>query len=427
MTLLLLYNGAQTGGGPPPVVSGLTGRQLGIYDMRVSWDDYIRGLFTVGYSTLGSTDSISGSSFDEGFEGAYDLVPRLERIQIRRGRSDDLSAMQEGRISFVCRDPEGVFNVRNPSSPILANLRPMRPVRFRVGYDGVDYDRFRGYLRRVGWEPAGRGGYATFEASDFYCRMGGEAVKPTIEETATTTGGAIGLVLDQLELRDPAFRSLDTGDVISSFSADGTRTALQIVEELLTAERGVFFANRAGVVTYLDRHSRNPESPAGAITSTMRALDSGTSIDDVIVKQRVTKTGGAEHVAFDLAAMRLYDLREGAPITNPYIFDENAASSLASYIVSRGKTPTQRLWSVTLDNRDGPTFRQMLLRDIGDRVTITEARNGSSADFIVEGITEDVDFRTGRHTVAWLVSLADTARPFRIGSSLIGSTDEIVF
>lgn len=404
----------------------MPGVPLPLVEAAVSWDDYISGTFTIGYSDIGEADKLAGSSYGAGFTGAYDVLARPDGITINRGRANDLTVMSEGTCTINATDENGRYDVNNGSSPIAGKIRPMRPVRVSVTYDSVVYRRYRGFLRDLTHDPVGRiGGRVTIASGDLFMRMGGDpSAKPVIPSTgATTTGAVIGKVLDAIGLYDPGFRDLDTGDSLADFSADGSLTALQIIEALLVAERGVFFVARDGVAKYVDRHHRYSGLSVGTVTNTMRRLSSGSSVDTIINRQRVTKTGGVEQLAENYASVQLYDRREGGAIETPYLATDAAAASLASYIVARRKDPRQALWAVDLENRDHATYVQMLARDLGDVVTIVEAETGSSGDYVIEAIREQIDFARNRHTVTWTVSKAIADAPFLIGVSLLGSDD----
>ena len=99
------------------------------------------------------------------------------------------------------------------------------------------------------------------------------AARPIIAATGpTTTGAAIGIILDSVGWTEPGMRSLDVGDAIPDFSADGTKTALELIEELLVAERGILFVNGSGVVVYRSRNARASQASLATISDEFAAM-----------------------------------------------------------------------------------------------------------------------------------------------------------
>lgn len=302
----------------------------------------------------------------------------------------------------------------------------LHPIRLRATYAGVTYGVFRGYVRAVEWEPSGRRGIARLSCVDLFYWL--ERCYPTIASTgATTTGAAIGLILNACDQLDPAARDLDTGDAIPGFSADGSKTALALIGELLEAERGVFYASRNGVATYHDRLSRLSATSAGTVTDIMSRLVAGTDQDVLRNRVRVKRTQNGytatAELASSISAIGPADL---PTIETAYLGSDAQAEGLADWILPLVCEARSHVRELTIDSRTAALFAQILSRDIGDRVTTQAARSGTDDDYILEQIEETVS-STGVHSARWLGSRASAIVPFLVGSSLIDSDDVIVY
>ena len=67
------------------------------------------------------------------------------------------------------------------------------------------------------------------------------------------------MILDSVGWTDVAMRDLAMGDDLAEWpadehEADGSRTALELISELLEVELGIFYIDAAGVAVYKDRH-----------------------------------------------------------------------------------------------------------------------------------------------------------------------------
>jgi hypothetical protein len=403
------------------------------YRCFVSWVAYNLGAFTIGFSQIGGTDLLGTSPADLSFTGPYDDVsPKLSRVTFNRGRDDGLSIVGAGEATVDLRDPDGRFNPSNPASPLAGVLDDrLHPIMLQ-GVIGspltVAFPLFYGWVRRLVWEPQGRKGTAQLECVDLFYRLA--RAFPVIASTGpTTTGAAIGKILDAVGLPDPAARSLDVGDSILDFAADGSKSALDLIGDLLEAERGIFFVAGDGQATYRSRLTRQTGAVVGAIANSMRAIGPGSDFDQARTRVTVTRTQSgytAVKTAPSLITGRL-GLIDLPAIATPFLLNDGQADSLASWLLSQVATTRQPIYGLTIDNREQALLDQILAREIGDRITVTEAEGGTTGTFVIERLAHDVDVNRGRHSAAYLLTKADTATPFRIGSSLIGGTDVLVY
>lgn len=406
------------------------------YTAKVAWNRASTGYVTVGYSTIGSSDTIGASSWSQAFVGTYDdITAAVDSIDITRGRTSELDQMQVGRCVIEGAEKQrGLFNPANPSSPLAGFLdEQLHPLAVDGTFGGTTYRRFYGFTTSLEYKPGFRRGTFTIEAQDLFVWLGSDdeaqdlgGARPIIASTGpTTTGAAIGKILDAIGWTDPAFRSLDVGDSIPDFSADGTKTATDLIGDLLTAERGVVFVSATGAVVYRARNRRATAAVAATIADTMSDFAAGSELDRIRTRATVTRTGGAPQVVVDETTRRLYGYRDVPAILTPYLASDLQANSLANYILSVSKNPRQPLWTLDLDNRADALLTQMLARELEDKITVTESATGSTGDYFIEQIHEQIT-RAG-HRAEWLLSKLPVSSPFVVGVDTVGSVKSISY
>lgn len=398
-------------------------------DVRISWGGVLAGGFSIGISHIDSTDKFT-TAFDAVFGGTYDNLSAITtQASWQRGRSDLGSHMLAGTGTIVVNDPTGIYNPANPSSPLVGQLKAMRPVYIKAtDTGGIVRGCFRGYLQDVPVHDAARvPAVTTFTLVDLFAVLNG--IFPTIGSTGpTTTGAAIAVILAAAGFSDSSFLSLATGDSIPDFSADGSQSALTLIGNLLAAEGGIFFANGSGVATYLDRNDRYARASVATLNGTMGSLQTGAPIQNVINRQTVTRTGGAAQQAFDAPSIGDYDYRDGAAITTPYLATDAAALDAATRIVAKAAQPRTLLTNFGLSSLVTGNLDQILQREFGDRITIPASGagvTGTQGDFFIEQIAVNA-VKGGQLDSTWILSARTSAdMAFRIGVSTIAGTDPL--
>lgn len=344
-----------------------------------------------------------------------------QAIDITRGRDDDLAVTQAGKCTVRLYDKTGKYSAVNAASPLSPHLRPRLLGRVIATYLTVAYPRFYGFLERCETNPDYGTKLGTMEFADLFTRLG--VVQPVIAATGpTTTGAAIGKILDWLGWTDPTLRDLDAGDTIPDFSADGTATGLALIQALLDAERGQVYVNGAGVLVYENRQARSQgaRTTSQATIATMAAVAPGTDIATVKNTATVTATGGLPQTYTDSASATEFDPLPFGAITSPYLTSDAQALSLGTYMVSRRKDPLPTARRLGLDSTVAGVIIPMLARDIGDRVTVTSAITGLTGDYHIEKIHEVVDTAALSATNDWTLSQRRTVTPLLIGRPAIG-------
>lgn len=378
------------------------------YNAWVSWTAYNVGLLSFDSSTFDGGDVFGTSPLDVAFGGTYDDVSaKLDRIDVTRGRSNNLDVILAGNSDVDVRDPTGLFNPNNATGPLYGQLEDrLHPIKLTATYAGITYGLFYGWVRRFGWQPSGRRGITRLECVDLFYWL--ERANPTIPSTgATTTGAAIGKILDAAGATDPAMRDLDAGDAIPDFSADGTKTGLELIRGLLEAERGVFYIAGNGKATYRSRNARATKTSSHTFVDTFQGVEPGVDWDAAYTRITVKRTQtGYTATAFSSTGVAKNGYNDLPLIETPYLASDGQADSLATWILSQNVSPKPPMRDFTIDNRDTALLTQALSRELVDKITATAARGNISGDYFIDQIRHSVDGRTGGHSTTWLLSKA---------------------
>lgn len=397
------------------------------YKVEIGWPGYAdggAGTVRFGVSTFGSADTFGETLGGTLAYPVWSLTEGVQVVQVRRGRQDADGPVQAGELVLTIVDNDGRYNPHNTASPLYGKLLPGRqtPVRVRATYQGTTYALFLGFVRAVEYRPADK--QTTIYAQDLMLVL--SRIKPTLASLGgTTTGAAIGRVLDAAGWSLGAYRSLAVGDSIPDFSADGTKTGLSLIEDLLAAERGVFFVSAGGVATYLDRYAGNT-APRDVVQTTIAgaalALSPAVSLENVRNSASVTRTqSGTTQTYVDAPSIDRYGLAEAGSVQTPYLNSDDQALALASWIVGRFREPTPRNRYLDLVPRDAATQTALLVRDVQDHVRVTEAGAQTDGEFDIVGVSHTVQGGGLDHRASWVLSRRSAGNPFRIEVSGLSS------
>lgn len=401
------------------------------YRVRVGWAGRDAGVARVGSARVSPTSPSQwvgydriGYPFTPSFSGVYDdITTDVVAVRVRRGSDDGLAQVSQGEFDVIVADPAGRYNPSNPASPLAAAglLRPMRPCSVEASLDsgqtwhGLAY----GWLESI--EPDPRSRQATLHFTDIFSWLRQGAAKPVIASTGpTTTGAVIGMILDAVAWTNPAMRSLDTGVSIPDFSADGSRDALSLIEDLLVVDPGGRFYQRGdGVVMYRDHYRLSRDrSPSVAVSDVVANVSPGVSLGLVRNRQRVTRTGGAAQVYDDQASQQEFGVREPGAIETPYLADDGSALALARYLVGKGAEPRGLVWSCTLPASAAPISASV---DLGCVVDVSEDAAGTRGVFVVERV--ELALLPGQIQASWGLSELPAQLDALVGTSTVAPDD----
>jgi hypothetical protein len=359
-----------------------------------------------------------------------DETANLKRFAVTRGYSADQTSIDAGTCALTLKETIGRYNPANTGSAIYPYISyPLRPMRLRVTYASTTYYLFSGFTTRHESDPGRDSREARIDCVDAFVLLGGDGGnKPVIASSGTTTGAAIAAILTAAGFGGTT--DLDTGDTIT-FAADGTTDGLSLIGDLLETERGFFFMTASGVATYFDRYwtNRSPYNASqGTIASTMRSITPAADLALVRNRATVTATGGTAQTASNAASIALFKTRDFDPIDSPYLASDAAALSLASYLVTQAKDPLPPVRQIDIGQHDAATFTQLLTRELGDQVTVSESIGGTSGAYHIRRIELEGDWSAGVLQGSWsLRQRTATGQPFIVGISSVGGPDLITY
>lgn len=404
------------------------------YSVEVAWSAVVTDAFRLDVSLLDGGDVLTDAFSVTFGAGVYDELTAepghgVKSVAIRRGREDQLARMAMGECTIVVHDPDGLYNPRNESSPLYGQLLPMRQVRVRADNGPGPVHLFRGFIRSIEHDPRRDARETTINAVDLFVVL--SRISPAFSlEGETSTGECIGRILDEVGWTELDLRALDEGDTFDGFSADGSATALSLIEGLLEAERGQFFIDAAGIATYEERHTRPARASVDTVADTMMALRPGVDLELVRNRARVTRqigeVSGEPQFVADGASVATYGPADFGDITTPYLTSDTQALYLAGYLAGLLAEPRSPVWGLEQVNRDATTLTRIIDRDLGDRVTITDSIGSTSGDYLVEGIAHEIGDGGLIHRCSWTLSERG-AQVFIVGQSLVAGPDRISY
>jgi hypothetical protein len=378
---------------------------------------------------------IAFASDPGGGSPAYqDVSTRIMACTIRRGRQYELDTIQPSTLSLRLDNGDRALDPTYPSSPYYPNVLPMRPIRISADWAGVTYYLFAGYVERwpITTREAPAWGSATLTGIDAMatlsaCLITGsfaqELTGARISEVLSAAGWAQSApvaasywILDAGKLDTttrlsyaPPTTLIDPGrSQVQAVTIDATSQtdALQHIQAMAAAERGIFFIDGQGRACFHDRAHRFNTQTQGRfvdVASTPSGIyyqDLTPDFDAARIYNDVTVTaspGGTPQNAYD-AQSQLHYLRRSLVLTPPLVSDSDAAS-LASYELALHKDAQFRFSQLTLKPQgQDAAWPHALGRELSDQILVsrnaatprTYASGQYDAPCFVESIQHDI-------------------------------------
>jgi hypothetical protein len=374
--------------------------------------------FTLDDATKGVLD---GTTYVLAGDVAVDVTSDLRAVQIKRGRSRQLSKYVAGTANLLLTNSARKYDPTYAAGPYYGSIVPGKEVVvIHAGYTlailnvadwNLDYD-------------LGSDDTASAACVDGFQQL---AQKTATAGTATAqlTGARIDAYLTDAGWPSGA-RAISAGqatlgaDVITS-----TQNTLAYLQKVEASEPGAFFMSKNGLAVFKDRgdlqaFTSNVTIGTGGIGFTDIQVVYG--IEELYTSVTVNYTGGGLTVS-DATAIAKY-----GPLgltVDSLLASSGDATDLANWLLSKYKDPTYRIGSVTF-NMDGITsdqVGQLLSLELGDMVlvTFTPANLGAAlSQYVsVEGIQHDATAALYTMTL----SLGETFAAFQLDSTTFGVLD----
>lgn len=371
-----------------------------------------------------------------------DVSSYVESFRIKRGREDETGRIEAGTAEIVLRNADRRFDPTYTSGPYYPNVLPAKRVNIRAFWSPFIYDIFTGYVEAwpINW-PLLNDSNVALRCVDGFKLLAAPQI--AMFHAEQLSGAEISSALNAPFQWPNSTADLDTG-ITTIAAINATMSPLARIQEICEAEQGQFFIGAAGLATFHDRHHRLLDS--NSTTSQGTFGDGGgelpysaiePSYDDTFLYNeiRVTAEGGSEQVAFDSTSITAYGRRtmpakSGLPIGGGVSAADNEAASMTAWLLANYKDPHLRFTRLTIDPQanDASLWPQILLREIGDRITVKRRPPGGgnviSQDCFIEGIEHVAAGGPGTSwKTSWNLSPVDTLTYWILDSTTLSVLD----
>lgn len=232
------------------------------------FDDDI-DFFTIGVSTIGSTDIIKGegSVVQEWDKYDYeDFSSRVLSIEWVREADPPLGAVTLAMADITLDNHDDLFTPSNFLSPFYNHLGNGRPMRLYIGF--ADTEKIQVFVGVTEGMPKieEKAKTVTFHCIDFMRQLQNTELNETVMLTDSRTDEVISTVLQTAGLLTSQF-DLDVGSVVIPFAyfPKGTKVGTAI-REITEAELGATYMDENGTIRFENRTNWNSKSQSWQFT-----------------------------------------------------------------------------------------------------------------------------------------------------------------
>ena len=322
-----------------------------------------------------------------------DITSSVVQVSVQRGRTDETEAFQTGRASFTVRNRAGTFD---PAGTPF-RLRDDVVVYWTGG--GTAIPVFTGFVEDVTLDYDLSGdAVAQVSCVDGLALLANQTLvdQAVVEEQS---GERVTAVLGNAGVSWPAGTAIDTG--ISELAA-GTATgnALAYLRQVEESEQGYLYVDRAGVLTFRNRHTtlNNP------IAGTQFSDDGGGIPYEQVARFSGARTlfnkvtgeleDGTAREADDLASQAEFSIRT-LGIGTVLLRAASVLEEFVEYLLNQFSQPTTRVDSLTvnldrLSTADQEKLASFELVDICDVEFTPPGRSQFTDELLVQGVTHTV-------------------------------------
>ena len=340
-----------------------------------------------------------------------DITSAVTQVSIRRGRDDETIEYETGRATLTVRNIDGTFD------PTSTPFRLRDDVVVYWQGNGTAIPVFTGFVEDVqlGYTLEGDA-FASVSCVDGLALLANQTI---VDEAVgeEQSGERVNAVLANAGVSWPAGTAIDTG--ISELAA-GTATgnALAYLRQVEESEQGYLYVDRAGVLTFRNRHTtlNNPiagtqfSDDGGGIPYEQVARFSGAR--SLFNKVTGELEDGTAREADDLASQAEFSIRT-LGLGTVLLRAVAVLEEFVEYLLNQFSQPTTRVDSLTvnldrLSVADQEKLASFELVDICDVEFTPPGRSQFTDELLVQGIS---------HTVtvggAWRTSLSFEPRDVR--------------
>lgn len=359
---------------------GLQGSPAG--EIKFTLDDPIKGVLDGPYTLAGDLPFV-------------DVVSRVRRFSVSRGRSGQFNAFPAGQVNIEFNNHDRAFDPLYESSPFFGDIVPRREVRITSGTALI----FTGWIDDWNYSYLPNGdSVAEAIAYDATSILSGQTLSlgtPAVE----LTGARVSAVLDEIEWSETS-RTIDTGFATLGDQpiAEGTN-AMNYLQSIALSEPGLVFVGRDGNVTFVDS-DQYPTSEGlvtfGGTGIPFQSLGVIYGSDNLYNQVVLTRENGGTATATDTESVEQYGLRQLSQNGLLLNLDEDLAA-LALTLAEKYSLPEYRFSSleVAAHKLSESEQAEVLQMELGSIARVIFSPNG-----IGDPIDRFLQVISIRHTVS---------------------------
>ena len=360
-----------------------------------------------------------------------DVSSDVMSISVKRGRQNEMNRVEAGTATVQLFNTSGDYWPDLTTGVHAGYVKPLKQIRINEEYNGIIYGVFMGVIES--WVPSFlqqkgmKVPVMTVQCVDVMKSLARFALNLVYTFPTELSGIRIGRVLS--ELGWPADkRKIDLGQsYVQALNPITNINGLTHIQDVASAESGVFFIDGAGNACFHDRDHRAKEAGSailitdnaelgvmllgdsalgedGATYSTLKTFGNPRAAGDMVYNGidylmedqyvyndiRVTIPGGVEQVAQDDTSIAAYGLRTLSKSSLLLTSDEEA-EFWANYWLTLYKDPVSRCKSLTIFPAAEPANLYPLAfgYDISQKIRIRLVEAGLLGYFYIEGISHN--------------------------------------
>lgn len=356
----------------------------------------------------------------------------VNSVDIFRGKRTVLDSIAPGRATIVAIDKTRAFDPYNESSIYwdefddTPGLSPLRQVKITRNSTVI----FRGRVVDFTYDYVGPKKIPTvtiIAADDLFILA--NSFLNAFTPSAELSSARVTTILDRTEVGYSAtLRDITTGTTtLGNYAISEGTNALDYLRQVDSAERGRLFVRASdGDLVFQPRTGNTLSGPSvtfadDGTATPYREVFVDFSVDQVLNRVTVQRTGGTAQTATDTASIALY-FTQAETITNSLLSDDTQALALANYLLDG--SPAPRFSGVATFFGSLTTAQKNAVADvdIGDTISVKRTFTSGSPlavteELSVEGIQHRIDLRgetvtfyTSPTTIVYALLLDDALR-----------------
>jgi hypothetical protein len=365
----------------------------------------------------------------------------VQSVDFFRGKKTVLDTIAPGRATIIAQDPTRAFDPYNEASVYwdetddTPGLSPLRQVRITRNSTVI----FRGRVVDFTYDYVGprQIPLVTIVAADDLFILANSNLS-AFTPTTQGSGARVSAILDRPEVAWSATaRDIDTGTTtLGNYAVSEGANALDYLRQIDRAERGRLYVRASdGDLVFEPRIGNTLSAPSVSFAddgtgTKYREVFVDFSVDSVLNRVTVQRTGGLAQTATDSASIALY-YTQAETITGSLLETDAQAATLADYLLAG--FPEPRFSGVVTFFGSLTTAQKNAVAavDIGDTIEITRTfPTGSpgtvTEELAVEGIGHRIDtrgetvtFYTSPTTIVYALILNDAVYGLLDGSNVL--------